>query len=138
MIETCYRLHNIECMEDLSEKKRKLNQKVTSLIEDTLNDTYTDILDIFSAKIELAKLELSEQLAEILAKVIVLLVFIIACLYLLSAIGILIGDLTGYPWLGYFSISALFFIVITILIKFKPDYLTEKIQYFLYRYKSPE
>lgn len=125
-------------MEDLSEKKRKLNQKVTSLIEDTLNDTYTDILDIFSAKIELAKLELSEQLAEILAKVIVLLVFIIACLYLLSAIGILIGDLTGYPWLGYFSISALFFIVITILIKFKPDYLTEKIQYFLYRYKSPE
>jgi uncharacterized membrane protein YqjE len=125
-------------MEDLSEKKRKLNQKVTSLIEDTLNDTYTDILDIFSAKIELAKLELSEQLAEILAKVIVLLVFIIACLYLISAIGILIGDLTGYPWLGYFSISALFFIVITVLIKFKPDYLTEKIQYFLYRYKSPE
>jgi len=119
-------------MSEIKEKKKLLNQKVGSLIEDTVTDTYTDILDILSAKIELAKLELSEQLADVISKIIILLVLLIASLYLVSAIAIFIGVLSGYPWLGYLIISSSIFLVILGLAKFKPDYLTLMIQKFLY------
>ncbi len=120
-------------MSNLDEKKQALNKKVSSLIENTVSDTYSDIHDIFTAKIELAKLELTEQLADILAKIIILIVLLIAGLYLVSALAIFIGDISGYSWLGYLLISLVIFIVSISLLHFKPEYLTDKIQQFIYR-----
>ncbi len=120
-------------MSNLDEKKQALNKKVSSLIENTVSDTYSDIHDIFTAKIELAKLELTEQLADILAKIIILIVLLIAGLYLVSALAIFIGDISGYSWLGYLLISLVIFIASITLLHFKPEYLTDKIQQFIYR-----
>ncbi|WP_049756627.1 phage holin family protein [Chloroherpeton thalassium] len=104
---------------------------VSDLIEDTISGTYSDLIDILSAKIEIAKLEVSEQLADIIANVVILIILLSGALYLSVSIAIFIGDLTGYPWLGYLIISGSIFTLVFILTKLKPDWLKSKIQTFI-------
>lgn len=104
---------------------------VSDLIEDTIAETYSDLIDILSAKIEIAKIEVSEQLADVIANVVILIILLSGVLYLSASAAIFIGDITGYPWLGYLVISGVIFIIVFVLTKLKPDWLRTKIQEFI-------
>jgi len=111
--------------------EQNLRKDVGDLIEETVSDTYSDFIDILSAKIEIAKIEVSEQLADIIANMVLLIILLCGVLYLSASGAIFIGDITGYPWLGYLIISSVIFIIVFVLTKVKPDWLRTKIQDFI-------
>lgn len=104
---------------------------VSSLIEDAVSTTYKDIIEIISAKIEIAKLEITEQLSGILSRFIVLIIALAGAIYLGAALSIFIGEVTGYKWLGYFIISLVFFLGVLVFGKLRPDWLKAVIEQFV-------
>lgn len=121
--------------EKLSRKKDLQSQTATSkstsipsLIEDAASNTYKDILEIVSAKIELAKLEVTDQLARALSYFILLILALAGSVYLGAAFSIFIGEVTGYKWLGYFLVAIVFLGVVFVFGKLRPDWLRSFIE----------
>jgi hypothetical protein len=104
---------------------------VSALIEDAVSTTYRDIIEIVSAKIEIAKLEITTQLSGILSRFIVLIIALAGIIYLGAAFSIFIGEVTGYNWLGYFIVSLIFFLGVAVFGKLRPDWLRSAIERFI-------
>ncbi|NTV45029.1 MAG: phage holin family protein [Chlorobiales bacterium] len=104
------------------------SSSIPSLIEDAVSNTYKDILEIVSAKIELAKLEVTEQLAVLLSNFIVLTIALAGLIYLGAAFSIFLGEVTGYKWLGYLIIGLVFLICVLVFGKLRPEWLRSLIE----------
>lgn len=106
-----------------SESAAGKQSSVSSLIEDAVSTTYKDIIEIVSAKIEIAKLEVTEQFARFLSYFVVLTIALTGIIYLGAAFSIFIGEATGYKWLGYLIIGFIFSLIAVIFGMLRPDWL---------------
>jgi hypothetical protein len=99
------------------------DKRTIDLIEGAFADTYDDLLAIFSAKIELLKLDMAEALASLAAALIVFAAAFAGVVYLMTAVAIFLGELFGKASLGYLTISLTMFVAVFALTKLAPTLL---------------
>jgi hypothetical protein len=101
---------------------------IHKLLEDTASSTYTDVMDIIEAKIELLKIELTEKIAGVSVFVILGVILIIGIAYLITTFALFFGELFGHQFIGYLLVSLVFIACFIFLTRFKPLLLKNLIQ----------
>lgn len=96
---------------------------IPGLIDRTVSSTYEDLMAIIEAKLELIRIDLTEKVALLGALLILLVVLMIGTAYFITSVALLVGELLGHQFLGYFAISMLFISVFAFFTKFRPDLL---------------
>ncbi|HWQ26264.1 MAG TPA: hypothetical protein VN367_05710 [Chlorobaculum sp.] len=101
----------------------KLRTGIPKLLDDTVTSTYEDLMAIIEAKLELLRIELTEKVALVSALLILVIILLIGTAYLITTIALLVGELLGHAWLGYFAVSMVFLIFFAVFTKVRPDFL---------------
>jgi len=103
--------------------QRDHKKGIPGLIDKTVSSTYDDLMTIIEAKLELIRIDLTEKVALVGALLILLVVFMIGTAYFITSVALLVGELLGHPFLGYFAISLFFISIFAFFTKFRPDLL---------------
>lgn len=105
-------------------RPEKLAQKsVPQLIEDTLRETYEDTIEIVSAKIAMAKLDIADMIAAAAAALVTAIIGFIGLVYLFIAAAIYLGELLGRASAGYLVMGTVVLLIAAFFAKVKPDLL---------------
>lgn len=93
------------------------------MILDTIESSYRDLSVIISAKIDLAKLDLAEIIASVLASLVIGLIGLIGGAYLLVALALFLGELFGRPSIGFLVMGMILSLVAVYLARVSPELL---------------
>lgn len=93
------------------------------MILDTIESSYRDLSVIISAKIDLAKLDLAEIIASVLASLVIGLIGLIGGAYLLVALALFLGELLGRPSIGFLVMGMILSLVAVYLARVSPELL---------------
>ncbi|MBN1929776.1 MAG: phage holin family protein [Chlorobiaceae bacterium] len=102
-------------------KQERSRKGVPGLIESTVASTIDDMKAIVDAKFELFRIEMTEKVALASAMILLLVLLLIGAAYLLSSVALLIGELLGHTWLGYFIVSLVFLGTFAFFTKVRPE-----------------
>lgn len=98
-----------------------------------IDNIIENLTGLIEARLELAKIELKEELAKIGARVIAGVVFaflaVMIIIFLSIWIATLLNTLIGSMWAGYAIVTGFYFLILILLIAFRaPQLLQEKIE----------
>ncbi|MDW8466168.1 MAG: phage holin family protein [Chloroherpetonaceae bacterium] len=96
---------------------------IVDMIINTIESSYRDISAIISARIDLAKLDLAEIIASVLASAVIGLIGLIGLAYLMVALALFLGEVLGKPSLGFFIMGMILSGLAVYLAKVSPDLL---------------
>ncbi|MBC8044480.1 MAG: hypothetical protein IAF08_13660 [Rhizobacter sp.] len=106
-------------------ESRTGNESVGTLVEKTVKETYDDTLEILSAKIAIAKLDISEMIADVAVAVVLAMILLIGMFYLFTAAAIFLGELFGRMSLGYLTMGSVVLAGALFFWKVKPEFLRD-------------
>ncbi|NNE34418.1 MAG: hypothetical protein HKN13_04240 [Rhodothermales bacterium] len=95
--------------------------KVKRIADDT-RGLVDDVKTWVDLRLQLTQLEIEGQINQASAKGIVAIVAIVAVLFALAGIALLIGDLTGRSYLGFFAVAGVLFLITLIVWMAKPQF----------------
>ena len=102
--------------------------RLQELLDETAAATYKDIMAIVEARLELLKIEVTQKISLIGAAVIIGVIGALGVAFLLTTLALLLGEVTGHTFLGFFIVSLLFFGGLWFFTHFRPTLLQHFIQ----------
>jgi hypothetical protein len=93
------------------------------IVEQVITDSYDDITEIITAKIELAKLDIMEVFAALAAGLAIASVGLIGAFYLLTSLALFLGELFNSRSLGFLAVGTVMMLGAGVLIRVYPDFL---------------
>ena len=111
-----------------TEQPKQKHAGLPQLLDDTVTSTFEDVMAIIEAKTELVKIDITKKISIAAALLILVVVLLIGVAYLITTMALLLGELTGHPFVGYLLISLAFLSCFFFFIKIRPAVLPNLIQ----------